>query len=94
MSTWHIVVLFAMAAGAIVCLLGIFRAIERLAKGIYSLEAEIKRMNAKQTSVETVNREESGKPADESEPDSALAALEAAISNFEKLKRIDQAKPE
>jgi hypothetical protein len=94
MSTWHLAVLFAMAVGVIVCLLGIYRAVEQLAKGIFSLEAELKRMNAKLTSVETVNRDESGKPANESEPDSALEALEAAISNFEKLKRVDLPKPE
>jgi hypothetical protein len=94
MSTWQLVVLFVLAAGAIGCLLGICRAIGKLAKGIFSLQAEIKQMNAKLTSVETVSRDESGKPAEESEPDSALEALEAAISNFEKLKRVDLTKAE
>jgi hypothetical protein len=94
MSTWHLVVVFAIAAGVIVCLLGIWRAVEKLAKGILSLAAELKQMNAKLTSVETVNRDESGKPANETEPDTALEALEAAISNFEKLKRIDPTRPE
>ena len=82
MSTWQIIVLFAMAGCAIGCLLGICRAIEKLAKGIFSIGAEITKMNAKLESIDAVNRD-----------DISLEGVEAAISNFEKLKRIDSAKP-
>ena len=93
MSIWQITVLFAMAGCAICCLLGICRAIEKLAKGIFSIGAEITKMNAKLESIEAVNRDDPKKPMDQSESDTSLEDLEAAISNFEKLKRIDLTKP-
>ena len=93
MSNWQIIVLFAMAGGAICCLLGIIKAVDKLAKGIFSLGAEIAKMNAKLQSIEAVNRDDPKKPIDQSEPDILLEDLEAAISNFEKLKRIDLTTP-
>ena len=93
MSIWQITVLFALSACAICCLLGVYRAIEKLAKGILSVGAEIAKMNAKLESIEAVNRNDLKKPMDRSESDTALEEIEAAISNFEKLKRIDLATP-
>ncbi len=78
MSTWQIVVLFAMAGGAIGCLLVICRAIEKLVKGIASLGAELTKLNAKLESIEAVRGD-----------DTELEAIEAAVSGFEKLKRVD-----
>jgi hypothetical protein len=78
MSTWQISVLFAMAGCAIGCLIGICIAIERLVKGIVSIEAELTKMNSKLESVEATK-------GDEAE----LESIEAAVSGFEKLKRID-----
>ncbi len=78
MPTWQIIVLIAMAGCAIGCLLEICRAIDKLAKNVVSIGAELKKMSAKFEHVDTV-----------SEDDTSLQAVEAAISKFEKLKRID-----
>ncbi len=78
MATWQITVLFAMAGCAIGCLLVFGRAIEKLTKGVSSIAAELAKMNAKMESVEAVNGD-----------DSSLEAVEAAISNFERLKRVE-----
>ena len=94
MSIWQISVLFAMAGCAIGCLLGIYKALEKLAKGILSIGAELTKMNAKLQSIEAVNREDPKKPMDESDSETSIEAIEAAISNFEKLKRIDLTKSE
>ncbi len=82
MSTWQIIVSFAMAACAIGCLLGICRAIEKLLKGILSIKAELTKMNAKLERIEAIDGE-----------DTSLEAIETAFSNFEKLKRFDSTKP-
>jgi hypothetical protein len=87
MFTWQIGVLFVMAAGTIGCLLGILRSIQKLTKSMFSIGAELTKINSKLESIETVGRDDAEKPTDECEP--GLEALEAAISNFEKLKRID-----
>ena len=89
MFNWYLVALLVIVAGATVCLLGIWRSAAKLAKGIGSLQTEIAKMNAKLTSVETVNKDDAKKPTEDSDVDTSLEALEAAISNFEKLKRID-----
>ena len=81
MSTWQIAVLFALAGCAIGCLLGIFRAIEKLVKGVLSVGAELTKINAKLESVEAVKGD-----------DTSLEAIEAAVSGFEKLKRVDLTK--
>ena len=91
MSTWQILVLFALAGCALGCLLAIYRAIDRLAKGLVSVGSELKRMNGKLESIEAVDKDEPKRPMDQVEPE--LEALEAAISQFEKLKRVDLANP-
>jgi len=76
------------------CLWQIFKAIERLTEGISSVTSELVNMNTKLDGVESVTGDESPKP--ESQPTSdidAIEAIEAAISNFENLKRIDSANP-
>ncbi len=82
MSTWQITVLFVMAICAIGCLFGICRAIEKLAKGIHSLGAELTKVNAKLERIEAVSGD-----------DTSLEAIETAFSNFEKLKRLDPTNP-
>ncbi len=89
MSTWQIIVLLVLAGCAIGCLLGIYKAIEKLAQGVVSIGAQLTRMNAKLESVEAVNGDDRKKTTDKYEP--GLEDIEAAISNFEKLKRIDLA---
>ncbi len=84
MSTWQIPVLFAMAVCVIGCLLGILRAIEKLAKGISTIGAELAKTNAKLESIEVA------KPTE----DTSFEDIEAALSNFEKLKRIDLTHPQ
>ena len=83
MSTWQITVLLAMAGCAIGCLLMICGAIRKLAKGILSVGAELQKMNAKLERIEAVSGD-----------DTSLEAVEAAFSNFEKLKRIDKTQPQ
>ncbi len=89
MLTWQIAVIFAMTGCAIGCLLWIGRAIEKLAKSFLSIGDELAKMNSKIEKIEAVNREDSPKPADQYAPDPSLEEIETAISNFEKLKRID-----
>ncbi len=83
MFTWQITVSLAMAGCAIACLLLICRAIHKLAKGILSIGAELQKMNAKLERIEAVSGD-----------DTSLEAVEAAFSNFEKLKRIDKSQPQ
>ena len=87
MYTWQIIVLFALTACAIVCLLAIRKAVERLTEAIFFVRTELTRINAKLVAVEAVNKDDSHKPLED--PDPSLEAIETAISNFEKLKRID-----
>jgi hypothetical protein len=87
MSIWQIVVLIAIGSCAVACLLGICIAIQKLAKAISAIEAVLKKMNSKLESVEAVSKENPEKPFDRH--DSDFAEIEAAISSFEKLKRID-----
>jgi len=94
MSIWQITALLVAAGCATGCTIAIFRAIGNLAKGVLSVGAELKKINAKLESVEAVNRDDSGNrqhPAED--PDLSLEAIEAAISNFEKLKRVDLTEP-
>lgn len=94
MSTWQITAIFALAACAIGCLLGICKAIERLSESIKFIRTELTKIDSKLEAVEVVNnRDDLKKPVDQNEADHSLEALEAAISSFEKLKRIDITKP-
>jgi hypothetical protein len=61
-------------------------AVNKLAKGISSIGAEVAKMNAKLESIETVQKNDSGDSSGRHEPD--FEDIEAAIANFEKLKRI------
>jgi len=87
MVTWQAIVLFALAGCAIGCLLALRKAVERLSEGVFFIRTELTKLNSKLDAVEAVNRDHA-KGAIE-EPDTSLEAIEAAISNFEKLKRID-----
>jgi hypothetical protein len=90
MSMWQINIAFVLAGCAVGCLLAIFVAVERLSKRIFSVGVELAKMNAKLEKVEAVNKDETKKSADPYE--SELEAIEMAISNFEKLKRVDLTK--
>ena len=97
MFTWQITVLLAVAGCAIGCLLvgcllGIWRVTAKLTKGILSIGAELTKLNAKIERIEAVNRDDPKKPMDRYGPDPSFEDIEAAISNFEKLKRIDLTK--
>ena len=95
MYNWQIVVVFVMAACAIGCLWGIYGAVKKLATSMVSIGAELTKMNEKLEIVEV--RDNPKKSKDHGEPDTSiegLEALEAAISSFERLKRIDSTKPE
>ena len=89
MAIWQMIVLFAMAGCAIGCLLGICLAVLKLAKGVTIVSTELTKLNAKLESIEVVNRDDARSPAEQSAVDPLFADLESAISNFEKLKRID-----
>ncbi len=90
MSTWQTIILLGMAGCALGCLFGIFKSIERLGEGIFGIRTELTKMNAKVESIEAANKAGPEEPTDKDEPD--LADIEAAVSNFEKLKRIDLTK--
>jgi hypothetical protein len=95
MSIWLILLLFMMAGGMVGCLWGIFRAIERLRESIASVGAELRKINAKLERVEAVSADDSQNPLGQEDSDvEAIEAIEAAISNFENLKRIDLTNPQ
>jgi len=52
-------------------------------KGVSSLKAELSKMSSKLERIEAVNGD-----------DTSLEAMEAAFSNFEKLKRVDLTNPQ
>jgi len=89
MLTWQIAVLLVLAGCAVGCLLGIFKAIQRLSEGVFFIRTELTKLNSKLETVEAVNRDDLKKPIGQHEPDDSFEAIEAAISNFEKLKRVD-----
>jgi hypothetical protein len=86
MFTWQIIVSFVLAAGAIGCLLGICSAVKRLSEAVFFVRTELTKINSKLEAVEVAGRR------DINEPDESLEAIETAISNFEKLKRVDLTK--
>ena len=88
MSTLYTVFLIAATVCAIGCLFRICRAIEKLSRGIFSIRRGLTELNTKLESMTTASREDSKTPKDEGEPDISLKTLEAAVSNFEKMKRL------
>ncbi len=82
MSIWQISVLIGLAGLLIGCLVGIWRAIEKAAKGILAVGTQLSKLSDKLERIEAVNGD-----------DTSFEAMEAAFSNFEKLKRIDLPKP-
>jgi hypothetical protein len=87
MSMYQIIGLYVVAGFAVVCLFAIFRSLEKLAKAVSSIGLELTKMNSKLEVIEAVNRDDLEKGADQKLPE--LEAIESAISNFEKLKRVD-----
>ena len=91
MQTWLIVALLAIAGGAIACLFGICKAIEKLTEGVFFIRTELTKLNAKLEGAEVAKKENSPKPSGQYEPD---PFFEAAIDDaFERLK-IGIAKPQ
>jgi hypothetical protein len=84
MQTWLIVVLLAMTGGAIACLFGICKAIEKLTQGVFFIRTELTKLNAKLEGAEVAKKAESPKPTGQYESD---PFFEAAIDDaFERLK--------
>jgi len=95
MSIWYVLIIVALASCMIHCLWQISRAIERLTEGLSTVSSELVNMNLKLDGVESITGEESAKST--SPPDNdvdPIQAIEAAISNFENLKRIDSKTPQ
>ena len=82
MSTWQIVPLFAVACCTIGCLVVIYKAIERLSKGVFSIGAELTKINSKLAAIEAVSRDDPQSSITQNEID---ASIEAALRNLEKL---------
>ncbi len=83
MADWQIIALFVLAGCAIGCLLGIYKAVEQLSRAIFSIRMELTKMNSKLEAVETVNKQQPGKPAGKTyEPN---PSLEKAIRDLENL---------
>ena len=92
MPILQITVLFVIAGGAVACLFAIYRSLEKLAKSISSISAELAKMNGKLEIIEAVNADDLQKSDDQRL--SELEDIETAISNFEKLKREDSTEPQ
>ncbi len=94
MSVWYVLIIVALASCMIHCLWQIFKAIERLTEGLSTVSSELVKMNSKLDGVESVTGEESLKSMSQPDNDTdAIEAIEAAISNFENLKRMDSENP-
>ncbi len=78
MSIWQMIVLIVMAGCAIGCLVTICMALQKLVKVLSFIGTELTKLSAKLERVEAVDND-----------DTSLEAVEAALANFEKLKRID-----
>ena len=95
MSFWQVTVLLAMAGCAMGCLVGILRAIQSLAKDLFSVSVELKKLNVKLERVEAVSADDPERSRNHEASDlEALEAIDAAISNFENLKRVDLTNPQ
>jgi hypothetical protein len=95
MPTWQLLIFIAMAGCMIGCLWRIFNAIERLTNCIDSVGIEFRKMNAKLERIEIAAGDDSQRPMDQQDFDAeAIDAIEAALSNFENLKRIDLTNPQ
>ncbi len=92
MYTWQITISVVLAVGAIGCLLGICKAIQRLTEAIFFIRMELTKINSKLDAVEVGNRDDLKKPTEQNQVDDSFEVIEAALSNFEKLKRIDLTK--
>ena len=90
MLTWQAIVFSVLAGCAIGCLLAVRKAVERLSEGVFFIRTELTKLNSKLEAVQTINKDEVNRAVEE--PDTSLEAIEAAISSFEKLKRIDLTK--
>lgn len=82
MSTLQITVFISLAGCAIGCLLGICKAIERLSKGIFSIGAELTKLNAKLESIETVNSDDPKRSISKTD---LVASIDGALRALEKL---------
>lgn len=95
MSIWYVLIIVALASCMIHCLWQIIKAIERLTEGVSTISSELVKMNSKLDGVESITGDEPPKSANQPESDvDAIEAIEAAISNFENLKRIDSENPQ
>lgn len=95
MSIWYVLIIVALASCVIHCLWQISKAIERLTESLATVSSELVNMNLKLEGVESITGEGPAKSA--SPPDNdvdPIEAIEAAISNFENLKRIDSKNPQ
>ena len=95
MAIWQVLVLVAMSGCMIGCLWNIFKSIEKLSKVIFSIGTELRKINAKLERIEAVSSDDAEKPTGAQKSDAeAIEAIEAALSNFENLKKIDLTNPQ
>jgi hypothetical protein len=95
MSIWYVLIIVALASCVIHCLWQISKAIDRLTDGLSTVTSELVNINLKLEGVEPATGEEPDKSAIPPDNDvDPIDAIEAAISNFENLKRIDSKNPQ
>lgn len=83
MTPFQTAVLFGLTAGAIACLLGIYRAVQRLSEALFLIRTELTRINSKLERIEVVDTNASSKPFASYDAD---PVFEAAIDRaFERL---------
>jgi hypothetical protein len=82
MATWQMIILLAVTGCTIGSLIGIYKAVERLSKAVFTIGAELKKMNGKLERVEAASKDDAARPAN---PYGIDDSIEAALRNLDKL---------
>jgi hypothetical protein len=82
MATWQMIILLAITGCTIGCLIGIYKAVERMSKAVFTVGAELKKMNAKLERIEAVSKDDAARPVTAYGVDDSI---EAALRNLDKL---------
>lgn len=82
MSNWQMIILFAITGFTIGSLIAIYRAVERLSKAVFTIGAELKKINSKLERIEIVSRDDAARAGAVYGIDDSI---EAALRNLDKL---------
>ena len=82
MATWQMIILLAITGCTIGSLIGIYKAVERLSKAVFTIGSELKKINSKLERIEAVGKDDAARLAAAYGVDDSI---EAALRNLDKL---------